>query len=188
MPDTTEILNLISRFVFIGFILGFLYDIGRIIKYSFNLKKVFSFFHDFVFTFISGIVIFAFSVEPGDGGVRFFYIISALVGFTLYILSLGFVTKLMAKTLYKLNKRIYIAIRKAFCTLIDIISKTIYPKFYTFFVKIRQKKSELSEKCKIHLKKSIDMVYNNDKSKIGKLSENGGENRNVVKAKVKKSS
>ena len=184
--NTAEILNLLSRFVFIGFILGFVYDIGRIIKYSFNLKKAFVFVHDLIFAFLFGIVIFVFSVEPGDGGVRFFYIIAALAGFSVYILSLGFLTKLIAEALHKLNKRLFSAIKKAFCTLNDKISKTLYPKFNAFFVKIRQKRSDLIEKCKIHLKKNINLVYNNDKSKIGELSENGGESRNVIKAKIKK--
>ena len=188
LENTTEIFSLVSRFVFIGFALGFLYDIGRFIRYSFNAGRIFTFIHDFSFAFLSGIVIFVFSVEPGDGGVRLYYIISALLGFTVYILSLGFLTKLIAKAVYKLNKKLFSVLKKAFCTLFDKISKTICPKFKVLFVKIRQKKSELSEKCKIHLKKSLSLVYNVSKSKIGELSEKGGENRNAIKAKVKKSS
>lgn len=188
LENTTDVFALVSRFIFIGFLLGFAYDIGRFIRYAYNRGKIFIFIHDFVFAFFSGIVIFVFSVEPGDGGVRFYYIISALLGFTVYILSLGFLTKLIAKALYKLNKKLFSALKKAFCTLFDKTSKIICPKFRALFVKIRQKKSEISEKCKIHLKKSLPLVYNNDKTKIGVLSEKGGENRNVIKAKVKKSS
>ena len=188
LENTTDVFDLISRFIFIGFALGFIYDIGRFLRYSFNRGKIFTFIHDFFFAFISGIVIFAFSIEPGDGGVRLYYIIAALSGFTVYILSFGFITKLIAKALYKLNKKLFRVLKDAFCTLFDGISKTICPKFRALFVKIRQKKSEISEKCKINLKKSLSLVYNNDKSKIGKLSEKGGGNRNVIKAKVKKSS
>lgn len=188
LENTTEIFGLFSRFVFIGFILGFVYDIGRFIKFSLNLGKIFTFIHDFIFTFIFGIIIFIFSVKPGDGGIRLFYVFAALAGFTVYILSIGFLTKHIAKAFNRFFSMLFSAIKNAICILIEKISKTFYPKFNVLFVKIRQKKSDISEKCKNYLKKNIRMVYNDSKSKIGKLSENGGENRNVIKAKVKKSS
>lgn len=188
LENTTEIFGLFSQFVFIGFILGFVYDTGRFIKFSLNSGKLFTFVHDFIFTLIFGIVIFIFSVKSGDGGIRLFCVFAALSGFVVYILSVGFLTKYIAKAFNKFLCMIFSAIKKVICILIEKISKTFYPKFNVLFVKIRQKKSDLSEKCKNYLKKNIRMLYNDSKSKIGKLSENGGENRNVIKAKVKKSS
>lgn len=183
---TSEVFALFGQFAFIGFVLGFIYDIGRFFRISLSLGKFFTFIHDFFSVFIGGIAIFIFSVELGVGNLRFFYIFAALLGFSVYLLSLGNLTALIAKTISKTLKKLLNFIKTGFVKLLHTVKKTFYPKCSAVFVKIKQKKDYLSEKCKIHLKNSAELVYNNSNSKIGEVSQNGGENRNVIKAKVKK--
>ena len=183
---TSEVFALFGQFAFIGFILGFIYDIGRFFRISLSLGRIFTFVHDFFSVFLGGMIIFIFSVELGVGNLRFFYIFAALLGFTVYLLSLGNLTALIARAISKSLKKLLIIIKTGVIKLFHTIKKTFYPKCSAVFVKIKQKKDYLSEKCKIHLKNSTELVYNNSNSKIGKVSQNGGENRNVIKAKVKK--
>ena len=182
----SEVFALFAQFAFIGFVLGFIYDIGRFFRISMSAGRLFTFIHDFLSIFLGGMVIFIFSVELGVGNLRFFYIVAALLGFAIYLLSLGNLTALIAKAISRSLKRLLRFIKTGFIKLFNTIRKTFYPKCSAVFVKIKQKKSYLSEKCKIHLKNSTELVYNNSNSKIGEVSQNGGENRNVIKAKVKK--
>ena len=183
---TQQVLLLFGQFAVIGFALGFVYNAIRFIRIIFSSGSVFTGITDFIFAAVSGLVIFIFSVELGVGNLRFFYLIAAAIGFAIYTVTLGNLTAFAAKLARKLIVMLLGFIKKAIVNPVITYFKIIRQKIAENFVKIRQKTSNFIEKHKIHLKKPKGLVYNKNNNKIGELDQNGGEIRNVIKAKVRK--
>lgn len=93
--------------VLLGVALGLVYDLFRVFRLIFKLDFLF----DFVFWLISAFVVFSYLLIFNNGSVRAIYLISILIGFALYIFTLGYVTnqieikiaKFIKKRLKRLN-------------------------------------------------------------------------------------
>ncbi len=183
---TRQVLLLFGQFAVIGFVLGFVYNALRFIRIIFSSGSVFTGITDFIFVAVSGLVIFIFSVELGVGNLRLFYLIAAGIGFAVYTVTLGNITALVARLARKLLIMLFGFIKRKIVNPFIAFLKVIRQKTAENFVKIRQKTSNFIEKHKIHLKKPKGIVYNENNNKIGESDQNGGEIRNVIKAKVRK--
>ena len=183
---TRQVLLLFGQFAVIGFALGFLYNALRFIRIIFSSGSVFTGITDFIFVAVSGLIIFIYSVELGVGNLRLFYLIAAGIGFSVYTVTLGNITALFARFSRKLLIMIFGYIKQKLVKPLIAHFKIIRQKIAENFVKIRQKTSIFIEKHKIHLKKPKGIVYNKNNNKIGESDKNGGEIRNVIKAKVRK--
>lgn len=183
MFETTEvILGMLQIYLIAGFALGILYNIFRFVRLTFPKMIVVSAVLDFVFAIISGLVLFILSAAYGMGYFRLYYIFAAAVGFAANMLTLGFVVPPVSKLLRRVIKTIYRWI--AYYTVKWF--GFIHQKLTSIFIKIGENITKINEKCKIHLKKHSNLVYNNIDHKIGELYGKGGETRNAIKAKVKK--
>ena len=98
-------------------------------------------------------------------------------------MTIGFITRfiavLVAKAFSYLRKRLYSYIYNPIVARIGFIRQ----KLLNIFEQMHQKTLKYKENLHFGLKKHTAMMYNN---KIGKLCTNGGEERNVIKAKVRK--
>ena len=75
--------------VVMGVFFGLLYEVFRISRIAFNLSKITIAIEDFVFLMLCAIGVFAFSLEYGNGMIRLFFVIGALLGAILYLLTVG---------------------------------------------------------------------------------------------------
>ncbi len=180
---SSEFLAVMGKFAAAGVLLAVFCDGVRFIRIVLNGRKAAVFVTDFFLTVVSMLVIMIMSVEYGAGILRGYYIISTLFGMVLYFFTIGFITKAVAvfigKLVFHLKRYLYNIIYNPFVTFFSSIQQ----KMLNVFEQLRQKTSKCIENLHFGLKKQAPMMYNN---KIGKLCANGGEERNVIKAKVRK--
>ena len=183
MFETTEvILQMTGIYIAVGFALGVLYNIFRFVRGLFPRSKLLCAVLDLLFAVLSGIILFIFSAAYGRGYFRLYYLLAAAIGFAANMLTLGFAVPPLARLLRKVFRRIYRLVSGCFAKIISFIRQ----KATAVFIKIGEKLTKIVKKCKIHLKKTDRMVYNNNDHKIGKLYREGGEAGNAIKAKVRK--
>ncbi len=175
-------LSQLGAFVIIGFFMGVSYEPFRIVR-LFKKQGVFLVsFQDFLFLTSCGIMTFAYSMELGGGKFRLFFIIAELFGLVIYFLTIGRLVNIFSELIVKIIKAIYRGIRKY--VLVPIYS--IVHKLFTF---IKSKLANIYNfnrkglnKIHNHLKSSTRIVYNIGSVKI-KMKK--GDNRNVIKAKIR---
>lgn len=85
--------------VITGAVMGAVYEIFRTIRQGIRHNKWAVMIEDVIFTLLFGIVYYAFSVELTKGVMRFFVLLGMLIGFAIYLDSLG-------KLLYGIIKRV----------------------------------------------------------------------------------
>ncbi len=169
----------------LGAVLGVVYDFFRVLRLIKRHKASIVFIEDFIFIIISSIVLFVFSTEYVRGEIRFFIFLGSLLGFIVYILTVGnFVVNIIRKIVlftHKVLNKIHTKILSPiFVLFVKIYQKTIAKtsKLVTTFIisKLKTKKA---------LKETENMVYNNHK-RIENLTQRGGTKNGSQKAKSKK--
>lgn len=184
MFETThDVLTQLGQFALVGFFLGLLYDFFRILRILFRHPKLLVNIEDIVFMPFAAFVLFCFSVEIGLGAFRLYYLLSALFGAAVYHFTFGYLTRFAAELIRKIlfaaakiaNKIILKPLKKVF--------GAIYLKIRSIFGAICRKSKKVAEKVRMPLKRRREMVYNNSISNMGEV---GGEERSVIKAKVRK--
>lgn len=182
LESTEDALELIGLFTAAGFFLAILYNILRFFRIAFPEMKKTVIISDFLFCIIAGLVVFTLSVEYGSGFFRLYYIISAAFGFTLNMITVGFIVPPFARLTGKAVKWIC----KKILYIISVPYKIICKKLTYISNEIKKYMSKITEIIKKRLKNSRQMMYNNNNRKIGEVYSEGGEHRNAVKAKVRK--
>ena len=151
---TINQLHLFIIFLINGIIIGFVFDIFRVFRKSFRHKDYIINIQDILFWLITGIILLYSSFTFNDGELRLFMILSAFLGFIIYLLTLSKIT-------IKINVKIIFFLKKILNKIIKIILLPIRKFFFkpfTFLV-INIKKSfknfKLSKKEKINNKNDI---------------------------------
>ena len=124
----SEILAIIGQFALSGIVLGFLYDILRFIRTAFSVGNVFTFITDFFAMIFNGLVLMLLSVDTPTGRLRLIYVLSAVFGMVLYLITIGRLTAFLAG----------LASKFVFC-LRNSAKKFIFNPLYRLFGFIRQK-------------------------------------------------
>ncbi len=181
-----EFLSVIGQFAVIGFFLGIFYDIIRLFRIVFGMGKVFTFITDVLAMLLSGLVLIFFGVDTPTGKLRLLYILAAAFGMVLYLITIGKITVYPARLAGKLIGFIKSLFGKYIIRPICKFFSFIKQKLTAFFVELQQKNKNYQEKLRIGLKKTPSVLYNSNNNKMSKLCQNGGEERNVIKAKVRK--
>lgn len=91
--------------VLVGVSLGFVYDVFRLFRLALNDK----FFFDLIFWLLTSIVVFCYLLVFNNGNIRALYVLMLFIGFLLYIMTLGYVTKPVE---IKIAKKIKTAVKK----------------------------------------------------------------------------
>ncbi len=73
----------------LGIVLGFVYDIFRILRMIVNSKNISIFIQDVLYFIISGIVTFWFVLNFNSGDSRFYILVGEAIGWILYHLTVG---------------------------------------------------------------------------------------------------
>ena len=108
--------------------------------------------------------------------------LAAAFGFTLNMVTVGFIVPPLAR----LSSKLFNRCAEKIIRIIGIPVKFVCHKA-TYFYAITQKYiSNIAEKRKIRLQNRRKMMYTSTDHKIGKVYPKGGESRNAIKAKVRK--
>ncbi|MBP0979085.1 MAG: spore cortex biosynthesis protein YabQ [Oscillospiraceae bacterium] len=146
----SEQLIFFLRSILLGVILGFVFDVFKILRLLVKHNNIFVFIEDILFFCISAIFSYSFLINISYGQIRLFILIGQLIGFILYKLSVSnFVVKLIVFVINLFLRTIVRPIYKfALC-----IFKVIFVNLTKFFIKNVNFLKKL-------LKNRIDIVYN----------------------------
>ncbi len=182
----SQILAIIGDFAVIGFILGFLYDIVRFFRKALGLGRIFTFVTDFLSMIFSGLVLLFFALDTPTGSIRLIYVLAAVFGMVIYLITIGKITGFLALMLANFFTHLKKKLRQYIVT--PILKRFVFlkQKLTAFFGELHQKMKIYKEKSHFGLKKQPTVLYNKNNSKMSKLYQNGGEERNVIKAKIRK--
>lgn len=111
IPETffsvNEELTLFGLSCLMGALLGICYDIFRTARILFPHNSWLIAIEDIMFFAIYGAALLSFSTAAARGELRFYYVIGNLLGFTLYIFTLGsIITSIMKKLFFAVKKTI----------------------------------------------------------------------------------
>lgn len=86
--QTSEVKTLIIS-ILIGFFVGLVWEFFRFLRHAGVNKNILVFFEDFIFALVFGVIVFLFTYCMNYLVIRWFEIIGIVLGFTLYLLTLG---------------------------------------------------------------------------------------------------
>ncbi len=144
----------------LGFIIGIIYDIFRIIRLSISRGRAAVFVQDILFFIIFSAVTFVFCLTLNNGKIRLFIVLSEILGFLIYYISFGaFVIRVSGKIIYY--------IKKFFTLMAKVISAPIL-FFHRIILKIFKKISKIivkrgkktGKKLKYLLQRNTILLYN----------------------------
>lgn len=164
----------------LGAALGVVYDCFRVARILLPplAKPKPTFFEDVLFWLIYGFCVFCFAASAARGQVRLFMLLGSLLGFTLYILTIG---NLITGVIRSIVTAVYKILHKVYSALIEPIVKllrTFCQKVSRFFVGSHKNNRKLKGSVKKLLKNRGKLVYN-DKAKYNHM-------RNILAKSVDK--
>ena len=113
-------------FTLIGIIIGFLFDIFRILRKSFKTNDIITYIEDIIFWIISGIILIYAMCKFTDGELRFYNIIGLSLGAIIYLLTVSkYVIKISVFVINTLKKILLYPLLIIFKILRKIIFKPI---------------------------------------------------------------
>lgn len=148
--------------VVLGAALGVLYDCFRVLRAVFPpaAKKGAVIAEDIIFWLIYGFCIFCFASVSARGQVRAFMFFGSLIGFVLYLVTVGSVVigiiRRITETFYKILHKVYYFTIEPFVKYFKIMCQKIMP----FFVRNHKNIKNSERSVKNHLKNICIMVYN----------------------------
>ena len=150
--------------VVLGAALGILYDCFRVLRIVFPpaAKRNAVIAEDIIFWIIYGFCIFCYAAAFARGQVRFFMFFGSLIGFVLYMVTIGnAVTGVIRKifdAVYKILHKVYSLLIEPFVKIKAKICQKLVPVF------VRNHKNKRS--IKNLLKNAVDLVYNKKNAKL----------------------
>jgi spore cortex biosynthesis protein YabQ len=190
-PVAVQNLQAVISFAVLGFFLGALYEPLRVIRLFFKHGAVAVGVQDFLFLAASGIIVFAYSLEFGEGYFRYFYLLGLAFGGVVYFLTVGKLINVVMRVFAD-------AIRAAVHAVAKFMHSKIFVPVWTLFTKIAHKIGgifvglhKVAEKCRLLLQSSLQMRYNSmrdnrEKAKEGKrhAQETARPVNTTIKARV----
>lgn len=158
--------------VVLGAGLGVVYDCFRVFRIILPraARSASVAVQDVIFWLIYGFCVFCYAAVLARGQVRFFIVLGSLIGFVLYIFTIGNtvtgVIRRIVTAVYGVLRKVYSAIIEPFVKILRIICQKISPVFVRIY-KNNPKKERSSKKL---LKSAGGLVYNK-KAKVGRFTQ-----------------
>lgn len=154
--------------VVLGAALGVVYDCFRVFRIVFPpaAKNAAVAVEDIIFWLIYGFCVFCYSAVLARGQVRFFIVLGSLIGFVLYLVTIGNavtgIIRRVVTAVYTVLRKVYSCTIEPFVKILRIICQKAAPVFVRSY-----KNTEKDERSfKKPLKKHLGLVYNK-KAKLG---------------------
>lgn len=136
-----------------GSLIGFVFDVFRIIRTAYKLNKVFTTVSDLCFWTVAFFIVFTTIYITGDGQIRWFVFLGCIIGFLLYLFT---ISPLIIKSVVKIIRVINSFLWGCLCFILKP-----FIKIFRFFVKktgiikkfVKSAQRKSGEKCKKTLEK-----------------------------------
>ena len=155
----------------LGFIIGILYDVFRIVRICISKGKIAFVISDILYFLVLGVLTFSFCLAVNEGELRFYILFGELAGFSIYYFSLGIVV-------FSISEKIILTIKKVIHKILSIAFtpfKWVFKKIISFFNKSIQKSRKnghfFKNKSKLLLKLNNKLLYNLNVKKAKSRSE-----------------
>lgn len=160
MPDYIFGLQYETKLFLLSFLIGALfgavYDFFRIVRIIKRHHKIVIFIEDFLFVLFCGFWYFVFSTDLARGQIRLFTFIGIIIGFIVYLMTVGSITVRFASVIKSVYDKIENWLKHKIFTPIYTNIKRKFVQNYISFIK-REKSRKKG------LKVSENLVYNEDK-------------------------
>ena len=155
----------------LGFVMGFFYDLFRIVRLAVSKKKVFIIVFDLVYCIFLCFVSFIFCMTVNEGQFRFYLLLGEAIGFAVYYFSLGVVVFTFGEKSVGIIKRCF----KRFFKIIFSPFRWIFERLKYVFNEIfkfgRKSSKKLKNKSKILLKVNKHLLYNHNVKKQNQVND-----------------
>lgn len=156
----TEQASVFLNSLFLGAVLGCIYDFFRITRLAFVIPSLLVLLEDLMFFLVSSIILFNYLLQSNHGQIRYFILVGVVLGWTIYYFSVGRLVMGLSARFIHLIKQLLRLIWSPFAWMgkrLERIIKTMGKAL-----------AHLTGKFKINLKLRILMMYNR-KNKPPKL-------------------
>lgn len=148
--------NLFIIFTMNGILIGFLFDIFRILRKSFRTNDFMTYIEDIIFWVLTGIIILFSMCKYCDGELRGFTIIGIGIGVIIYLLTVSkYIIKIsvfIIKILKSIIKKIINMIVYPFKIILNIFKKIIFKPIAIICINIRKGITESARKIYQNIK------------------------------------
>lgn len=146
---------LFVMFIINGILIGFLFDIFRILRKSFKTNDIITYIEDVTFWILTGILTLYFIFKYNNGEIRLYIFLGIIFGIAIYILTLSKHIIKFSVTVINFIKGIIIKIIKIIIyplkLVVNILKKILFRPISFIFINIRK----IFAKNKINLLKII---------------------------------
>ncbi len=148
----TEQASVFLQALFLGGVLGCIYDVFRITRLAFVLPSLLVLLEDLLFFLMSSIILFNYLLQSSSGQIRYFILVGVALGWTIYYFTAGRAVMALASRSIHLIKSLIRLILSPFVWVLrqlEGMTKTVGKAL-----------RHLTGKLKIGLKLRILMMYN----------------------------
>lgn len=158
----------------LGFLLGVVYDLFRVIRMAFTMRRAGVFIQDVLFFLVCAAVTFVFLLAVNQGEIRGFIIAGEVLGFLIYYFSFGLLAVRVSSFLVHTTQRIFYLICVPFRALMRLLRRL----FGKIGISVKKTSKKIAKKSKFNLKHHKALLYNLLKKagvrKQQKRKEDGG--------------
>lgn len=140
----------------LGFLLGVVYDLFRIVRMAFTMRRVGVFLQDILFFLTCAAATFLFLLAVNQGEIRGFIIAGEALGFLIYYFSFGMLAVRVSGFLIRTIRRFFHLIFTPFRVLLRLLGR-VFGKIGIFVSKTSKK---IAKKSKFNLKHDKTLLYN----------------------------
>lgn len=152
-----EQVSVFWKALWLGMILGCLYDFFRITRLAFLLSSLFVLMEDLLFFLLSSLILFNFLLQSNQGQIRYFILVGVVFGWAAYYFTLGrLVMGLAARCIHLIKKLLKLLFSPLLWVRRQIANRGLV---------LKQKISNLKNKIKLNLKLRILMMYNTKRNR-----------------------
>lgn len=158
-----------------GAAIGVLFDVFRTLRTVLPHNGALVALEDVIFLIGWTIILVAFTSAAARGEFRFYYVIGSVIGFTLYLVTVGSVVICTIKKLCRIISAVFNVIMRPFKALYVFLCKKYGVKFVgssKVFVKSIKKIIKL-------LRKPLDLLYNNKVNNGGSCSDGRSDGKGM---------
>ena len=153
----------------LGFLLGIVYDLFRVVRMAFTMRRVGVFIQDVLFFLTCAAATFLFLLAVNQGEIRGFIIAGEGLGFLIYYFSFGLLAVRVSSFLVHAIHRLFFVISVPFRALFRLLKKL----FVKIGISAKKTSKKIAKKSKFNLKHHKTLLYN--------LRKNAGANRKQKK-------
>jgi len=156
--------------ILLGCCLGAIFDIFRIVRITVNCNKFFILLQDIVFSLIIGFVSMVYIVFNGDGYIRFYIILSEVIGFVIYNYTISKIIIGIYKFILSKVRKVFKVISVKLIRPIVLVLVAVFRQITKATGKVDRQFRKIKKISKFNLKCKRFMLYNLiNKNSIGAI-------------------